>query len=485
MRKPFVPDPQQAHQVYFEAISRIPRGSENEKAVSDYVVSIARSLGLEARQDALWNVVVKKPASPGYEDAPPVMLQAHLDMVCVKAPDSAHDFTRDPLRLFVDDEGHLTADGTTLGADDGYGVAYMLSVMSEDFPHPPLELVFTSQEENGCWGARALDMSDIQARRMIGLDVMESLQENVCCVSCFCSDLLVLKRNSRLEPVRGKGLKLHIDGIQPIREGAQVHPELFNAIKLTGRLLDDLMAEGYDLRLVSMRGGEAENYNPVSCETVLTTDSPLALSKAATRLMEGYAAEIQDGRQSTHLVLSEEEEEVGNALTAEDTRSLVDALLLTPSNTQTIDQVTQEMTSVTCVGIVSLNEGVFTLTLSDRARSDSYRHAIERRVRAVARLTGCELQAEERYAPWVYRPDSYMLRKTADLMQRFYGEKMTESICPGGLEACDFLPKVPEMDIVMFAPIGDKCHSTEEYLDLASFDRVYRFLKTLLGELRQ
>ncbi|MBR2287867.1 MAG: M20/M25/M40 family metallo-hydrolase, partial [Clostridia bacterium] len=235
-------DPKKPHQRYFEAISAIPRASTKEKAVSDYVVSVAREQGLEVRQDELWNVVVKKPATPGLEHAEPVMLQAHLDMVCVKSPESTHNFDTDPLELYVEN-GHIRARGTTLGADDGYGVAYLLALMEDDdFPHPPLELVFTSQEENGCWGARGLDMSDIRARRMIGLDVMESDRENVCCVSCFCSDKMTLAREVHSVPAEGTALRLTVDGIQPIREGAQVHPELYNAIKLTARVLSDILS---------------------------------------------------------------------------------------------------------------------------------------------------------------------------------------------------------------------------------------------------
>ena len=475
-------DSSKAHQKYFEAISRIPRGSGNEKGVSDYVVSVAAQLGLEAYQDALWNVIVKKPASPGYEAAAPVMLQAHLDMVCVKSPDSLHDFERDPLKLYVEPGGHLRAEGTTLGADDGYGVAYLLAVMEESFPHPPLELVFTSQEENGCWGAKALELSRLQSRRMIGLDVMESTRENVVCVSCFCSDLLVLTRSCREEKAAGEALKIRIDGIQPFREGAQVHPELYNAIKLTARLLNDLLECGETFQLVSMRGGEAENYNPVCCETVLMTHNADSLRKQAFRLFSAMEQEVQDGRQSTRLEIGETG--AVRMLSQADSRALVDAMLLVPSNTQSIDQRSQEMTSITCVGTVCLEDGEFTLKMSDRARADSYRKAIEQEMRAIARLTGCHLTVEERYAPWAYNPNSPMLRRTADLMRKFYGEDMLETICPGGLEACDFLPAIPDLDIVMFAPIGEKCHSTEEYLDLDSFDRVYVFLKTLLGEMR-
>ncbi len=474
-----------ANQKYFEAICAIPHPSGKEKAISDFVAETGKRFGYKVTQDALWNVVVRIPASPGCEQAPPVMLQAHLDMVCVKTPDSDHVFEKDPLKLYVDGQGHIRARETTLGADDGYGVAYLLAVIeeAETFKHPELELVFTSQEENGCWGAKALDMTGIRSRRMIGLDVMESTKENVCCVSCFCSDLLVLRKEMSQIRAAGEGLKIVVDGIQPIREGAQVHPELYNAIKLSARLLCAARDEGIRFHLVSMHGGEAENYNPVACETVLVTEDEEAFTAFVGRQLKLCAEEIEDGRQATKLTV--EKCMTTGYFDEASGSSVLDALLLLPSNTVSIDQRTQEMTSTCCVGTVCLDKRGFEVTMSDRARSDSFRRSILEKVRTVARVTGCTLAAEERYAPWVYRADSFMLKKTADLMERYYGDKMIETVCPGGLEACDFLPKIPDLDIVMFAPIGEKCHSTEEYLDLSSFDRVYDFLKTLLSELSQ
>lgn len=196
----FVLDQTKPNQKYFEAICGIPHPSTEEKAVSDYVCSVAEKLGLNYEQDKFGNVIVRKPASKGYEDAPVVMLEGHMDMVCVKTPESTHDFSHDPIEIYVDDKGDIRAKDTTLGADDGYGVAYMLAVMEEDFPHPPLELVFTVQEENDCNGVDALDAGKLKSRRMIGLDVMGETVEYTSCVSCFTSDLMKLTKTCETEP---------------------------------------------------------------------------------------------------------------------------------------------------------------------------------------------------------------------------------------------------------------------------------------------
>ena len=270
----FVLDQTKPNQKYFEAICGIPHPSTEEKAVSDYVCSVAEKLGLDYEQDKFGNVVVRKPASKGYEDAPVVMLEGHMDMVCVKTPESTHDFSHDPIEIYVDDKGDIRAKDTTLGADDGYGVAYMLAVMEEDFPHPPLELVFTVQEENGCNGVDALDAGKLKSRRMIGLDVMGETVEYTSCVSCFTSDLMKLTKTCETEPAKGAALMLTVSGVQPVHAGAMVHPEQFNAIKITARLLNALSENGAAYRLSTMAGGEAENYAPVETKTVILCNEP-------------------------------------------------------------------------------------------------------------------------------------------------------------------------------------------------------------------
>lgn len=193
---------------YFEEISRIPRGIRNEKAISDYVVAFAKARNLDVYQDEYWNVIVKKPAGPGGENKAPIALQAHLDMVCAKTPDSAHDFEKDSIELILTD-GVLTARDTTLGADDGFGVSYILAILDDKkLPHPPLECIFTVQEESNNEGAQFLDKSRISADRMIGLD---GDSETSTFVSCFCSHRLVMEKNFERTLPKGKAYAVTVD----------------------------------------------------------------------------------------------------------------------------------------------------------------------------------------------------------------------------------------------------------------------------------
>ena len=478
--KPFVP--QTCIEEYFAALSAIPRLSGHEAAAADYVVSVAQGLGLRYRRDVLHNVVVWKPAAPGYENAPEVMLQAHLDMVGVSAPDRAHDFTRDSLTLLVDEEGSLRADGTTLGADDGYGCAYMLAALKETFPHPPIVCVFTAQEENGCYGAAALDCTDIAARRMIGLDVLGSDTEYTSCVSCYCSDRLILSRNCDCAPAESPALHLTVQGIQPAASGALVHPEQGNAIKITARLLARLQANGLAFRLAEMSGGTAENYSPVTCRAVIAVSDPEAVETALRDEFRLLETEIQDGSQSLALKVESVSREY--ALNEVDSRAITDLLYLMPSGTFEISPADQKMIATNNVGIVSLTGDRLLLTMSNRAKTQACKNGLNQRIAALARLTGCDMTVEKRYEPWEFRLDSPLRSETAALMQETYGHAMEEFICPGGLEICDLLPKMPDLDSVMFAPVGGGCHTAGEWMSLESFNRVYRFLKTLLARLK-
>ena len=477
--KPFVP--QTLIEEHFAALSAIPRLSCYEKQASDYVASVAARLGLKYRQDEMHNVVVWKPAAPGYEAAPEVMLQAHLDMVGVAAPGLDHDFTRDPLTLLVDDEGNLRADGTTLGSDDGYGCAYMLAAMEEQFLHPPLVLVFTSQEENGCYGAKALDCGDIAARRMIGLDVIGSSIEYTSTVSCYCSDRLTVTRECAPAPADGPALRFAVSGVQPVHTGALVHPEQGNAIKIAARLLKALVEADIAFRLAELNGGVAENYNPVRCEAVVCVPDADRAEAVLRREFALTEAELRDGTQALALEIIPEDRPL--ALPEADTRALVDLLYLMPSATQAISPQDQSMIAANNVGIVSLKGGRFSLVMSNRARDRACKDGVNRRAAALARLCGCALEIENRYEPWEYMADSPLKRAAAALMRETYGHDMEENIVPGGLEICDLLPKLPGLDCVMFAPIGAGCHTTDEWMNLASFNRVYAFLQALLARL--
>ena len=246
---------------FFEDISAIPRGSHNEKAISDYLVSFAKERGLWVNQDAANNVIIKKPASAGAENTAPVMLQGHLDMVCEKLAGVEHDFETEGLDLIVED-GVLRANGTTLGGDNGAAVALMMTVLDDDtLRHPPLECVFTVCEEVGLDGAKALDKSQLDSRTMINLD---SEEEGVATVSCAGGMRYALVRPAQREEAHGFPVSLEIRGLLGGHSGSDIHKERRNGVKLMARVLRHLTA-GKDCRLMAFDGGSKDNAIPREC----------------------------------------------------------------------------------------------------------------------------------------------------------------------------------------------------------------------------
>ena len=237
---------------YFYEISRIPRGSFHEERIADYIEQFARDRGLWCVRDSLHNLIVKKLGSPGREQEKPLMLQAHTDMVCAKEPWSEHDFTRDPIDIREED-GWMRANGTTLGADDGAGVANILALLDEpDLSHPPLECVFTVQEEDGMGGAKGLDMSGLESRRMIGLD---GIQEGTTIYSASavrgCKFWGEFPRDGA---PAGAMYRLRVSGLTSGHGALMIGAERANAIKVSARLLRQL-ARTCGIRLAGLQGG--------------------------------------------------------------------------------------------------------------------------------------------------------------------------------------------------------------------------------------
>ncbi|MDR2909705.1 MAG: M20/M25/M40 family metallo-hydrolase, partial [Oscillospiraceae bacterium] len=253
---------------FFEALSAIPRTSGNESASADFVEALAKEHGYFCRRDALNNVVVVKPSSPGMENAETFMLQGHLDMVGEAVAGSSHDFAKDPIRLIREGDV-IRADGTTLGADNGIAIAYMLAVMDDrDLRHPRLELVFTSQEEIGLIGASALDASDLKATRMLNMD---GGPEGTYFVSCAGGTYVGVERELESEPARGNIYRIEIDGLTSGHSGLAINLERANAIVLCGIFADALRRVGG--RLVSIEGGDKDNVIPASATILIAVEN--------------------------------------------------------------------------------------------------------------------------------------------------------------------------------------------------------------------
>ncbi len=252
---------------FFEEICNIPHGSKNEKKLSDYIVHFAEKKGLYYRQDEKNNVLIKKTATQGYETQPTIILQSHIDMVCEKNGNIEHDFEKDGLKLIIED-GKIKADGTTLGADNGIGVAYMLAILdAENIAHPDIEAIFTTEEEIGMGGAKAFDVSDLKGKIFINLDSEEQGELVISCCGGNKTNVLLPIVWEKV-PEWGMPYLLKITGLKGGHSGTDIHLQRANANKLMGRILLQIF-NVYDIRICNILGGEKDNAIPREAETVL------------------------------------------------------------------------------------------------------------------------------------------------------------------------------------------------------------------------
>ena len=468
-------EPQSVYR-FFEELCRIPRGSGNTKAASDWAVAFAKERGLACRQDAMGNVVIWKGASPGYEDHPTAMIQGHLDMVCVKDNGVEHDFEKDPLDLYIDGDW-VKARGTSLGSDDGIAVAMAMAVLDDDtIPHPPIEAVFTVDEEVGMPGAIALDGSDLKSRYLLNID---SEVEKVLTVGCAGGTACHIKETAATEPCQGMVCTLNLEGLSGGHSGTAIHMGFANADHLMAECLREL---GYP-RLVSLFGGLQDNAIPNQCKAVvvLGEDYKEKVQAAAAWADKAKAACPKDPG-FTFTVNAEKGS--ASAISAADSRRLVDLICAVPDGIQAMnpDLPGQVQTSLN-LGILRLEEGNFGMAFLLRSSSAAELAQLKQKVQDVATEFGAAFAVESSYPPWEYRKESPLRDIMVRVFKEQYGEDPVVETVHAGLECGVLTDKVPGLDAVSFGPDLVEIHSTRERMSIASVERTWRFVLGVLAAL--
>ena len=462
---------------YFKQISDIPRGSRNEKAVSDYIVDFAKQHGYDFIQDEVYNVIVNKPAAPGYENSEPVILQAHMDMVCEKNKDVEHDFTKDPLDLYVGEDGWLRARGTTLGADDGQGVAYMLAILDDkSLPHPELQCVFTVMEEIGLFGAIALKKEYFHSKRLINLDAGG---ENSTCVTSSGGARAVIKRKLTFEACNDPVYTLQIRGLKGGHSAGTIHLERGNAIILAARAVHELNREFKDIRLIDFNGGMKFNAIPREADITFTSEADKEkLQQKAEEMFRVFAQELEFSDEGFNGYLIEAQAD--KAIPVEDSKEILDFLNVIPNG------LMHRSMAIEGLSVASLNAGVIyiennELIIDDLIRSAMASHGDEiiRKLEILTDQFGFSFELNDRYYGWQFEKDSPM-REILRAVLKERGIEMEEHATHGGLECGIFKGLIPELDIITYGPIGEGEHTPEEKLDLASFGRAYDNLLEVL-----
>ncbi len=468
---------------FFEEISAIPRGSGQEKAVSDYLVAFAKARDLWVHQDKAWNVIIRKPASAGAESLPPVMLQGHLDMVCEKRAGVAHDFEKDGLDLVVEN-GVLRANGTTLGGDNGAAVAAMMAILDDrTLVHPALECVFTTEEEVGLNGAQALDKSLLSARTMINLD---SEDEGVATVSCAGGMRYSLFRPMQRETQQGDLLHLSISGLLGGHSGMDIDLERINAVKLTARVLHHLRSLGA-CRLVSFAGGTKDNAIPRECSAALLFADAEQAARAEQEA-QAFVAALQDEIHPTEpdfaCEITRESQVTADVLTEADSNALITAACLAPNGVRRRNpkQGNFVVTSLN-LGIVSTEGTEMCLVFAPRSSVTSLQEDTMEQLQLLADTFGFRTEVTGRYPGWAFAENSPIRQVFCDSYQALFGQELRIEAIHAGLECGLFSDALPGLDAIAVGPTIRGCHTPDENLPLDSFERFYQLLTDVLARL--
>lgn len=467
---------------FFEDLSRIPHGSGNTKAISDYCVAFAKQRGLEYVQDTNNNVVIYQGGTPGYEDHPTVILQGHLDMVCAKDPDVGFDFTKDALRLQVID-GCVTADRTTLGGDDGIAVAYALAVLDDPtISHPPLEALFTVDEEIGLLGAAALDCSVLQGRRLINID---SEAEGVLTVGCAGG-----LRSDFVLPMRaGHGCGVHcmltLSGFSGGHSGSDIHLGRGNTNVLMGKIIKILCSK-YTLQLQSLEGGKQDNAIPsYSQATFLLPEDQRAAARAdIERWWLDVKEEFSKSDPDCAMEYQDSGEVCGTSFSAEDSQKAAELIAAIPNGVQAMSRdIPGLVESSMNLGILTLTPEALRLTVSLRSSVNSEKEKMRENLSDIARRFGAEFSCRGEYPAWEYRKESPLREKMAAVFCRQYGKEPVVETIHAGLECGLFGNKIPGLDCVSFGPDILDIHTPRERLPIDSVQRTWEYLIAVLKEL--
>ena len=461
---------------FFEDLCNIPHGSGNTKAVSDYCVDFAQKRNLEYQQDAHNNVIIIKPATSGYEEAAPLILQGHLDMVCEKAPGCSKDMTKEGLDLVA--EGDLVyAKGTTLGGDDGIAVAMALAALDdESLVHPRLEAVFTIDEEVGMLGATALDMSILKGRNLLNID---SELEGVFTVSCAGGNRTTCKLPVEREPYKGTCLKLVLDGLIGGHSGTEINKGRANANQLLGRLLDAL-STSTDFRLLTVEGGLKDNAIANAAMAQVIVSDEQTLRSAAQAMLKTLQHEYGTADPHIQLTITAVEPTL-LPMNASSTSKVICFLLCAPYGVQAMSMDIPDLVQTSLnLGILTTTEELVTASYSVRSSIASQKQMLSDRLRRLADYLGGTTTVRADYPGWEYKKHSALRDTMTAIYVEQYGKEPKIEAIHAGLECGIFIGKLPDLDCVSIGPELREIHTYRENLSIASVQRVWKFVAEVI-----
>ncbi|MCM1034388.1 MAG: aminoacyl-histidine dipeptidase [Paludibacter sp.] len=467
----------------FKSLTQIPRPSGKKEAVSTFLVNYGKQLGLETLQDEIGNVLIRKPASPGMENHPGVILQGHMDMVPQKNNDVTFDFEKDPIRAYIDGEW-VTADGTTLGADNGIGVATAMALLADkNAVHPPLEMLVTVDEETGMYGAFDLKGGWLQGKTLLNLD---SEAEGELYVGCAGGvDTTVTFNYFPVEVPEGDvALKIVLTGLKGGHSGCDINLQRANANKLMFRFLKDAIAN-YDARLASVEGGSLRNAIPREAQAIITV--PAEGADDIKTLVEDYEnlfIREYDGIE-TDIRFSAEDTVLPTHLIPEEIQdALIHSVTACPNGVlRMIPEIPDVVETSNNLAVINTTDNAVTILCLTRSSVESRKEEVQEMIESCFALAGAKVEFSGSYPGWKPNLNSRILGLMQNVYQSEFGTAPRVITIHAGLECGIIGRNYPDMDMISFGPTIMHPHSPDEKVNIASVEKFYRFLTATLQQL--
>ena len=471
---------------YFEEICGIPHGSSDTQAISDYLVAFARKRNLYVRQDTLGNVIMKKPATRGYEDVPVVMIQGHMDMVCEKTDDKEIDFHTQGLDLVLD-ENVIHADRTTLGGDDGIAVAFALAILdADDIPHPALEVVITVDEEIGMLGAAGITTEDLHASYMLNLDSEDEGQLLVGCAGGMTAVCHMPVQWENCDLAHPFCMQIDVDGLLGGHSGMEIIKRRANANKVLGRTLKAIQAVA-DIRLVSIDGGKKDNAIPRAAQAVFVaeTEKQPAIQQAVQTLQAAISHEYEVSDPDVTLKMKECTEAVVETMNRVSGDAIIDALFLLPNGVQKMSDAMPGLVQTSLnLGILTMKQDEVQMGFSVRSSVGSEKNLLALQIRVLCERLGGMYTESGAYPAWEYKQDSKLRDVMVAVYEELYGEKPKLDVIHAGVECGLFMDKMKDLDCVSYGPQMYDIHTPNERLHVDSVQRTWEYTLEILKRLK-
>ena len=463
----------------FAALNAVPRPSKKEGKVIEFIKNFGENLGLETNVDEIGNVIIKKPATSGMEDRKSIVLQSHLDMVCQKNSDINFDFETQGIEMEVDGDW-VKAKGTTLGADNGLGVASIMSILeSNDIPHPALEALFTIDEETGMTGAMGLKPGQLHGQILLNLDTEEDDEIDIGCAGGID---VTATQNYELEESKGQNIKIEIKGLQGGHSGMDIHKGFGNANVILGRLLFTGLYN-QNIQLISIDGGGLRNAIPREAFAVLSVRNSIEFIENANVLRKAILEEFADVEKDLAINI-ETFSTPEKAISEENSARIILALKALHNGVYRMSPDVADLVEASNnVARVELKNGELKILNLSRSSVESTKFAVAEQLKAVCELAGMNVEFSGSYPGWKPKPGSEIVKLMERIYEKDFGSKPHVVACHAGLECGIIGANYPEMEMVSFGPTIRGAHSPDEKANIPSVQKFWGFLKEILADI--